>query len=144
MELPIDCPIPGDFLIRLDMPHAGRDSWVYVNEKNLEQRLEQVQRGEYGLAAPVPGYATKTPPSFQTEMLEELLAEEKISLHMFRWRHHAALDSPGGLHLVGLTPIDIETWCEEDDLVTRFKLRKGAYATVVMRELMKNHPVNRI
>ncbi len=142
--LSLDRPVPGDFLVRLDTTHAGRDSWVYVTERNLDERTEAVARGEYGVAAPVPGYATKCPSSPQTDTLVQLLRDEGITLKMFRRPGRAALDSPGGLHLIGLHPLDLEAWCEQDDIVTRFRLRKGSYATVVMRELMKNHPLFRV
>ncbi|MHA2313606.1 MAG: tRNA pseudouridine(13) synthase TruD, partial [Candidatus Thorarchaeota archaeon] len=32
-SLPLDLPVPGDFLIKLDEAHSGRDSWLYVTEK---------------------------------------------------------------------------------------------------------------
>jgi len=137
-------PEPGDFVIQLDRTHTGRDSWLYVTERNLEERIRMVESGEYGLAAPVPGYATKMPPSWQTDLLHAILRDEGIELQEFRKPDRPALDSAGGLHLVSMSPLDLSTECVEGDLVVRFSLRKGSYATVVMRELMKNHPINRI
>lgn len=137
-------PEPGDFVIQLDTAHTGRDSWLYVSKKTLDERIEDVRAGYYGLAAPVPGYSTKTPPSWQTDLLNQLLKNEGVRLVDFRNPENPALDSAGGLHLVSVRPSNLELDCGDDDLVTRFSLRKGSYATVVMREIMKNHPINRI
>lgn len=142
--LPIDVPIPGDFLIKLDEAHSGRDSWLYVTEQNLDERTGLVQAGEYGLAAPLPGYSTKMPPSMQTDMLRKLLSEEGMSIHDFRDPKRKAIDSAGGLHLLSIIALEIEGNCIENDLVMRFQLRKGSYATVVMREIMKSHPIQRV
>ncbi|MCF2135829.1 MAG: tRNA pseudouridine(13) synthase TruD [Candidatus Thorarchaeota archaeon] len=141
---PITVPEVGDFLIQLDSPHTGRDSWIFVTERTIDEYRKEVSAGHYGLAAPVPGYSTKIPPSWQTDLLLDLLKEENISLMDFRNPRSRALDSAGGLHLISIRPLDLSLDCVENDLVASFSLRKGSYATVVMREIMKNHPINRI
>ncbi|MHA2432294.1 MAG: tRNA pseudouridine(13) synthase TruD, partial [Candidatus Thorarchaeota archaeon] len=143
-DLPLDRPVPGDFIIKLDETHSGRDEWLFVTEQNLESREELVRSGEYGLAAPLPGYSTKTPPSVQSELLQRLLKDEDLTLEEFRNPERKALDSPGGLHLISIVLPQIEARCVNDHLVLEFRLRKGSYATVVMRELMKNHPIHRV
>ncbi|NHJ12611.1 MAG: tRNA pseudouridine(13) synthase TruD [Candidatus Thorarchaeota archaeon] len=142
--LDLEKPQPGDFIIQLDETHSGRDSWLYTTQKNLELRVESVVTGRFGLAAPLPGYSTKTPPSIQTEMLMQILEEEDVHLLDFRNRDMRALDSSGGFHLVSLRPHGLEVECMNSDLRLRFNLRKGSYATVVLREIMKNHPINRV
>jgi tRNA(Glu) U13 pseudouridine synthase TruD len=72
-----------------------------------------------------------------------ILEEEGVNLRIFRNKESRALDSPGGLHLVSMTVPDLEARPECEGLRLSFRLRKGSYATVVLRELMKNHPVNR-
>ncbi|MCK5266026.1 MAG: tRNA pseudouridine(13) synthase TruD [Candidatus Thorarchaeota archaeon] len=39
---------------------------------------------------------------------------------------------------------DWEASIKDEGLLVKFNLRKGSYATIVLRELMKNHPLNRI
>jgi tRNA pseudouridine13 synthase len=137
-------PKPGDFLIELDTAHSGRDSWLYVTEKSLEVRIKQAEEGKYGLALPVPGYATRLPPVLQTEMLNSLLRNEGITLRDFRNPKMKALDSPGGLHLTAIIIDDLTASYVEEGLRVAFSLRKGSYATVVLREIMKNDPINRV
>jgi tRNA pseudouridine13 synthase len=142
--LSIHAPEPGDFIIKLDETHSGRDSWLYVTEVNLEERIELVKKGEYALAAPVPGYATKIPPSKQSELLLKILDEEEVNLRDFRNPENRYLDSSGGLHLVSIKIHNPNVKCTKKGLQFCFSLRKGSYATVVMREIMKNNPINRV
>jgi tRNA pseudouridine13 synthase len=143
-DLPIDRPEPGDFIIKLNETHSGRDEWLFVTEQNHESRKELLLSGEYGLAAPLPGYSTKTPPSLQSELLQKVLKDEDVTLAEFRNPEWKALDSPGGLHLLTIVLPQIKELCDDLGLVLEFRLRKGSYATVVMRELMKNHPIHRV
>lgn len=137
-------PHPGDFTIQLDQTHSGRDSWLYVTESTLDERSAQVAAGEYGVAVPVPGYSTRLPPCKQSDVIRELLRGESVGLKDFRNKQISALDSPGGLHLAAIQVPDLELSCSEDGLGVQFRLRKGSYATVVLREIMKNHPINRV
>ena len=140
----IEIPEVGDFVIELDETHSGRDSWLYVTERNLEERRAQVAKDEYALAAPVFGYATRLPPSQQSDLVREILKEEGIQLMDFRNPKSRSLDSPGGLHLVSIRVPDLRASCSDEGLHLRFSLRKGSYATVVLREIMKNDPINRV
>ena len=142
--LSISVPHPGDFLIQLDTTHSGRDSWIFASSRNIDEKKELVSSSQYGLAAPLPGYSTKTPPSKQTDLLNDLLEKEDVTLRDFRNHQNRDLDSPGGLHLVSIQLQSLSAECVDEGLLLRFNLRKGSYATIVMRELMKNHPINRV
>lgn len=144
LGMSVSSPEVGDFLIKLDETHSGRDTWLYVTESTLPDRQLQVESGEYGLALPILGYSTRLPPVKQTEIAKEVLREEEVKLTDFRNPNIKALDSPGGLHLASIAIPDLETSCTDDGLLMRFSLRKGSYATIVMREIMKNHPINRV
>ena len=140
----VETPEVGDFLIKLDETHSGRDTWLYVTEKTLEERQAQVAADEYGLALPIPGYSTRLPPVKQSDILKQILKEEETRLADFRDTKMKSLDSPGGLHLASIRLPDLHVTCSKSGLLTRFSLRKGSYATIVMREIMKNHPINRV
>ena len=137
-------PEPGDFLIALDESHAGRDSWLYVTESTLEERRQQVSDMKYALALPSPGYATHLPPTKQSEILKAILKEEEITLKDFRDPQMKSIDATGGLHRTSITLSDWDASVSDEGLLVKFCLRKGSYATIVLRELMKNHPINRI
>ncbi len=137
-------PEPGDFLIALDEIHSGRDSWIYVTESTLEERRQQVSKMEYALALQSPGYATRLPPTKQSEILKEIMRTEGITFNDFRDSQMRSLDAPGGLHRTSISLSDWEASIKDEGLLVKFNLRKGSYATIVLRELMKNHPLNRI
>jgi tRNA pseudouridine13 synthase len=144
LKIPIDTPQVGDFLIKLDVTHAGRDDWLFVTDSTLEERERQVTSGEYGLAVPVPGYSTRLPLSKQADLVKQALKDEDVQLRDFRNTSMKALDAPGGLHLTSIIMTDLESSHSDEGLLVKFSLRKGSYATVVMREIMKNHPINRV
>jgi tRNA pseudouridine13 synthase len=136
-------PEVGDFIIRLDSPHTSRDDWLFVTDQNHETRLEQVKSERYGIASVIPGYASKMPNSKQTDLVTKILQEEDAAIGGFRFPKNKYLDSPGGLHPLTLDMTKIDANCTDDGLRIRFSLRKGSYATVVLRELMKNDPSRR-
>jgi tRNA pseudouridine13 synthase len=142
--LSVDIPEVGDFLIKLDETHSGRDSWLYVTESSLEERQHQVETGKYGLALPILGYSTRLPPVKQSELAKQIMKDEDVRQIDFRNPKMRNLDSHGGLHLASIKLPDLDISCSDDGLLARFSLRKGSYATLVMREIMKNHPINRV
>ena len=144
MGLSVDSPDVGDFLIKLDETHSGRDTWLYVTETSLEERQDQVESGEYGLALPIPGYSTRLPSVKQSDLIKQVLKDEDTQLTDFRNPRMRPVDSPGGFHLASIKLPDFDVSCSDDGLLARFSLRKGSYATIVMREIMKNHPINRV
>ena len=133
----------GDFIIRLDKSHTGRDDWLFVTEQNYETRLEQVKSGEYGIASVIPGYTTKMPNTKQTEHIVRILKEDSTAVEDFRFPESRYLNSPGSLHLLSIELDKLDVQCIEEGLQIGFSLRKGSYATVVLRELMKNEPIKR-
>ncbi|MCK5238653.1 MAG: tRNA pseudouridine(13) synthase TruD [Candidatus Thorarchaeota archaeon] len=136
-------PEVGDFIIRLDKSHTGRDDWLFVTEQNYETRLEQVKSGEYGIASVIPGYTTKMPNTKQTEHIVRILKEDSTAVEDFRFPESRYLNSPGSLHLLSIELDKLDVQCIEEGLQIGFSLRKGSYATVVLREIMKNEPIKR-
>ncbi len=141
--MPIFKPEVGDFLIRLDVAHTGRDDWLFVTERNHASMIKEVESGVYGLAGVIPGYTSKLPNTRQSQIIREILRSEDVELSSFRHANNPTLDSPGGLHLLSITLPDISGSCIKEGMNIEFKLRKGSYATVVLRELMKNSPMDR-
>jgi tRNA pseudouridine13 synthase len=141
--IPLLEPQIGDFLIRLDQSHTGRDDWLYASERKIPELSPLVETGTYAVAGTIPGYASKLPNTRQTEQLRRLLSSEGVQLSDFKNNENQHLDSPGGLHLLSNLLSEITSECDEGDVIISFKLRKGCYATVVLREIMKNDPINR-
>ncbi|MDF1539360.1 MAG: tRNA pseudouridine(13) synthase TruD [Candidatus Thorarchaeota archaeon] len=137
-------PEVGDFIVKLGKTNTHRDDWLFVSEKNHEEYCNLVQAGEFGLVATIPGYASKMPNTRQSEHVRRILKEENTTLDSFRFSESKEIDSPGGFHSVSIALSDLETKCVEGNLQIKFSLRKGSYATVVLRELMKSSPFDRL
>ncbi len=137
-------PEVGDFIVRLGEANTHRDDWLFVSEKMHNEYCNLVKKGEFGLVATIPGYASKMPNTRQSDHVRRILKEENVALDSFRFPEIKEIDSPGGFHSVSISLSDLETKCIEDNLQIKFSLRKGSYATVVLRELMKSSPFNRI
>jgi len=117
-------PEPGDFLIALDETHSGRDSWIYVTESTLDERRQQVSKKEYALALQSPGYATRLPPTKQSEILKEILITEGISFQDFRDSQMRSLDAPGGLHRTSISLSDWEASIKDEGLLVKHPLNR--------------------
>jgi tRNA pseudouridine13 synthase len=76
--------------------------------------------------------------------MKEILTAEGITFKDFRNPQMRSIDAPGGLHRASIALSDWKASIQDEGLLVKFILRKGSYATVVLRELMKNHPINRI
>ena len=97
------------------------------------------------LALPLPGFKQALSSGRQGEIEIEILEEEGVCLEDFKVKVMPELASPGGLRLA-LAPLDLVKVPEVLDdelnpglraLKLLFRLIKGSYATVFLRELMK-------
>ncbi len=137
--LPLEIPEDGDRIVRLarDGTIRGPDS-VPVSSDNLTECRELVARGRALVAGPLVGF--ETPPSSGTpgEHLEQILREEGVDRAMFRLPAAPEVASRGAWRplLVPTPPLAIAA--TETGVRFRFALPKGAYATVLLREFLKN------
>jgi tRNA pseudouridine13 synthase len=139
LHLPFDRPVVGDVLLRL-----GRDGTVRshdgipIAEDNLAECSELVARGRALVAGPLVGF--ETPPGEGTpgEILDRILRNEGVDRSMFRVRAAPEVASKGAWRpvLVPLPPMFIGP-DGPNGVRFRFALPKGAYATVLLREFLK-------
>jgi tRNA pseudouridine13 synthase len=134
--LPIDRPLAGDRILRVgrDGTVRGQDA-VPVAPDNERECQDLVGRGRALLAGPLVGTDTVVPTG---SLLAELLAEESITPASFRIPFAPELSSRGTWRpvLLPLPPVGIRV--EPSGVGFRFALPKGAYATVLLREFLKN------
>jgi len=136
----------------------------YLFNRFLSQRmqcglpLKETRDGEFKLkidseellALPLVGYKQSFSMGEQGEIEKEILEREGIVLEDFKVSSMPKISSPGRLR-TALTPLiglNIEKPVKDDAYIKKklvrvdFTLRKGSYATIVMREFMK--PLNPI
>ncbi|HEV2166417.1 MAG TPA: tRNA pseudouridine(13) synthase TruD [Thermoplasmata archaeon] len=144
--LPLDRPVPGDRVVRVarDGTVPGRDP-IPASADNLEEVRTMVARGRAQLALPLVGTATPELEGVPGELLGAELAREQLHRGDFGLPRVPELASEGTWRpaMVPLPPFEL-AWEERPpsgggsgSVRARFALPKGAYATVLFRELLK-------
>jgi tRNA pseudouridine13 synthase len=137
--LPLDRPRPGDWVLRVgrDGTLRGQDA-APVGPDNERECADLVARGRAQLAGPLVGFDTPDPPGEVGRLLNELLAEESVERAGFRLPVAPELASRGTWRSALLPVPPIGMTAREGSVDLEFALPKGAYATVLLREFLKN------
>jgi len=137
--LPLSRAVVGDLVaLRRD---GDLGSILRANESNLDKVNRLIARGQAEVVANVPGYSTTLAEGVPGAIEREVLAEEEVSIDMFKVRHMPELSSRGTVRPVALRPeamcFDVAVTEEGPVAFFSFTLRKGMYATVLLREFIK-------
>lgn len=108
-----------------------------VTRKNMPDVLYLLKRRRAFLALPLVG--KDTPPSMMDEITRQVLEEERVEPGHFTMADIPELTSAGRWR-EALLPVSPEIAPGDGRAIARFFLRKGGYATTVLREYMKADP----
>ncbi|MGI0071992.1 MAG: tRNA pseudouridine(13) synthase TruD [Thermoplasmata archaeon] len=132
-------PVAGDRIVRLarDGTVRGPDS-VPVGADNLPECADLVRRGRALVAGPLVGFETPAADGAPGEWLDAILRDEGVERAMFRLPATPEVASRGTWRpvLVPTPPIALDV--SATSVRFRFALPKGSYATVLLREFLKN------
>ncbi len=132
-------PVEGDHVVRLARDGTARGpEAVPVAGDNLGECRELVARGRALTAGPLVGFETPAPVGAPGRLLEEVLAAEGVDRAMFRLPRTPEIASRGAWRPLLVPTPPISTEADAARVRFRFALPKGAYATVVLREFLKN------
>lgn len=138
-QLPLDRPVEGDRIVRLarDGTVRGPES-IPVAADNLPECGELVARGRARVAGPLVGFETPTDGGVPGAALDRILEDEGVDRGMFRLPSAPEVASRGAWRpaIVPVPPLALDA--EGEGVRFRFALPKGAYATVLLREFLKN------
>jgi len=135
--------LPGDIVILLENKESIKIKGVLrVSEGMTNEIGKLVETGKACIAHNVFGYKSIISHGIPGEIELEVLEEEGISIDDFKLKHMPEVASQGSLRAISFYPINFEyrLLYPEDDVLaifTKFILKKGIYATVFLRELMK-------
>ena len=143
--LPLNEPEEGDWVVFLDEHGLPTGERVKAEPARLPELRKLVREGKAALSLPLPGYKQELSAGRQGELEEAVLEEEGVGPEDFKVEKMPELAAPGGLRpaLASFTlegsPVVREDELElgARELVIAFRLPRGAYATVFLRELMK-------
>lgn len=136
--IPISKAIAGDLVA---LHGAGSTSILRANDSNLEKLNRLINLGKAEVVANVVGYATVLPEGIPGELEREVLREENVSIENFKVHHMPEVSSRGGTRPLALKPGNFKATVVDAELgclaAFSFTLRKGMYATVLLREFVK-------
>ncbi|PLX99820.1 MAG: tRNA pseudouridine(13) synthase TruD [Desulfuromonas sp.] len=125
----IDKIWPGDIAYK----HQNGACFRVENESAEQQRADSF---EISATAPLFGHKTMLARSQSGIIEESLLEKEKLQLGDFKLGR--GLDMPGERRPIRIPVSDIEIEMEQKDLLLRFALPKGSFATSLLREVTKS------
>jgi tRNA pseudouridine13 synthase len=135
----------GDYVVGLDEHGLPAKEGEVAVERALAEFNDAVRKGKACVAVPFVGFKQSFSDGLQGEIERTVLEREKINSSNFKSRIIPEISAPGGLRAV-LTPVmgfAVEE-CGADSLASscvalrlRFVLRRGSYATILLREFMK-------
>lgn len=137
--LPFDRPVEGDRILRLarDGTVRGPDA-VPVEADNLAECTELVLRDRARVAGPLVGFETPSGPGVPGVQLDRILREEAVDRASFRTPASPEVASRGTWRPIAVPTPPLSIAPDGDRVRFGFALPKGAYATVLLREFLKN------
>ncbi|MCW4027312.1 MAG: tRNA pseudouridine(13) synthase TruD, partial [Candidatus Bathyarchaeota archaeon] len=144
-EIPLSEPQLGDYVIDLDELGLPRKECHKATEENVAKIKQKIERGKAGIAIPIIGPRQPTSGGVQGRIEEKILAEENMRPEDFHIPQMPKTSSQGSLRLV-LTPMiglqvrePLKDQLNPNRIMIElgFTLRRGSYATVLLREFMK-------
>jgi tRNA pseudouridine13 synthase len=137
--IPRGRPVEGDRIVRLgrDGTVRGPES-VPVGSDNRVECTDLVDRGRALVAGALVGYETPIEDGVPGELLDRILREEGVDRTMFRLPSAPEIASRGAWRPLLIAPPPLAIAPVDAGVRFRFALPKGAYATVLLREFLKN------
>lgn len=119
---------------------AGEDGTrpVAVRDANRERVQRELERGRASLTAPLVGLTTPMAQGQPGDIERTVLAEQGIDARSFRVRELPEVKSEGRRRSILQDVAAMSLAWEGPDPVFGFRLGRGSYATVVLREFMKS------
>ncbi|MGC2789816.1 MAG: tRNA pseudouridine(13) synthase TruD [Thermoplasmata archaeon] len=137
--LPLDRPTVGDRIVRLARDGTVRGpAAAPVGSDNLTECADLVLKGRALVAGPLVGYETPNGIDRPLEQLDQVLRQEGVERSMFRATSAPEVASKGAWRPIQIPTPPLALDSSDAGASFRFALPKGAYATVLLREFLKN------
>ncbi|MEM2355010.1 MAG: tRNA pseudouridine(13) synthase TruD [Candidatus Bathyarchaeia archaeon] len=144
--LPINRAENGDYVIEVESSGLPNPLKYYVvNQESKDEVNKMMESGKMLLAIPLAGFKQALSKGVQGEIEKAVLEEEGISLENFKIKGMPELSLKGGLRpaLVHIKDFSLREVSKDEvnkqkrKAVMSFMLYRGAYATILLREIMK-------
>lgn len=142
-KLPLNKACIGDWTVGFINNMPTEDA-IKVTESNIKTIDELIKKGIRKIALPIIGYASELSNGVQGEIEKKIIEEEGIKINDFRIKKMPELSLKGKLRIIAINPESFQFKIMKEDGISekvfvrmRFKLIKEAYATIILREIMK-------
>jgi tRNA pseudouridine13 synthase len=142
--IPLDKCLEGDLISPLDSNELPTRELTRINKTNIDTLNDNVKNNKAVIVYPVPGFDMTLPKGVMYEIVREVMDEENLNPRSFWVSKMPEISSAGTFRPViiiskyfKVTPSPSNT---ENKSVAKFEfsLARGSYATVLLREFMKN------
>ena len=132
----------GDHIVQKDPYETQLSKIKKVTSMNLKKRYGELQRGRAFLVLPIFGYTSE---AIEDEEEQSIFDEEEINIQSFRVLNMKELSTKGTYRPIAMSVNDLKTSIinhsslNQDSTIVKlsFSLRRGEYASILLRELMK-------
>jgi len=136
--LPYAEAVPGDVVGIYSERKAHEPVGVLVVNSAIVDKVNRwIKQGKAALLLPIFGYNTPLLPGKPGELELEVLREEGLDLEAFKLKSIPEASSAGTYRPAALKPLEISIKVEDSIVLLSFTLRKGMYATTLLREIVK-------
>jgi tRNA pseudouridine13 synthase len=136
-RLPIDRAVVGDVVCFSKAGHADVNKFTQVTEANIGAVNKLMNHFRSYVTLPLIGFESHLASGMQGEIERDVLREEGISPENFKITANSELSSRGSRR-VALIRVSPQILVEGNTAEFEFYLPSGSYATVLLREYMKN------
>lgn len=137
--------LPGDYVVDLGEKGLPTDNFTKIEPNKVLAVNEAIKKGETVVALPLVGFGQGVSGGEQGRIETRILQEEGVEAEDFRLKEMPEASAEGELRNVVSQVMDFGYEVREDEndqgsraVRFRFRLHKGSYATVVLREFMKS------
>jgi tRNA pseudouridine13 synthase len=143
-NIPLNQCSYGDLVALLDADGLTLKELTTVDSSNIDGLNEKVRAGVSAVVYPVPGFDMKLPKGEMQETVREIMAVENLIPRSFWISKMPEISSPGVFRPIAVIPKGLKitpsssNTTDASNATFEFSLVRGSYATVLLREFMKN------
>jgi tRNA pseudouridine13 synthase len=143
-NIPLNQCLCGDVVALLDADGLPLKETTAVDSSNIDRQNENLRFGRSAVVYPVPGFDMKLPKGEMQETVREVMAREDLVPRSFWISKMPEISSQGVSRPIVVMPKGLKITpfysnsMNGSNATFEFSLIRGSYATVLLREFMKN------
>ncbi len=136
--LPINRAVPDDIVVLLDERGLPTGHVMRVTESLVDKVNSMICQGRASVVIPLVSYDMRVRCGVMQELIQKVMREEGVSSDQFRLRELPELNIRSSFRQISVNPLIEEVnVVDGSSLRLTFRLPRGSYATVFLREIMK-------